>query len=562
MPFEDEGHWQEYRPNTASDYRVPHVSGSYGTPGSSRMTGAPNPSEAGRFGSAAAEHAPLGALAACLFALCGLHAWHGHWIGDFWEHSAVVRELATHPIGPRHPLLRIDAPHAFANPYALIVATFCRLAGVSSVTGLAAAALVNLAMLIVALRVFVGRVAPERAGTTSFFTLLFMLFLWGRKPWDFSGFYHISAVIHTLAYPSAFAFWVALLLLAIQAKRVERGGLRRLLVAVPLGSVVLLSHPITFLFVATGMAALALNSRRPLLEAAISSMSVLVSGLLALAWPYFPLWALLTGGAAAYDASNVVMYSRVLVRTFPASIGLPLLVAEWRRTSRKSAVVWVGLLIAIYAFGHLTGRYSYGRVIFFIVFLLQLEIAKSVARLRADIDAHGFLLRARIPEASVVIVCVLLSAPALIGALRDTVRYERTDAGYHFLNHEVPQYDVMMAEAQTGWIASSFGGKLVASPQPLAFVSDFEQRERRSAVTAFFRATTPSTERLRLLGKYGASYVLVARSSSVDPTAAPESVLRALGTVTYEDGRFVLVRAAPSPSATDASSAPRSTANP
>ena len=71
----------------------------------------------------------------------------------------MVRELATHPTHPRHPLLLIDAPHAFASPYALLVAALCRLTGVSSVTGLTVASLVNLVMLLVALRVFVRRFA-------------------------------------------------------------------------------------------------------------------------------------------------------------------------------------------------------------------------------------------------------------------------------------------------------------------------------------------------------------------------------------------------------------------
>jgi hypothetical protein len=505
--------------------------------------------------SRATEHARFVALAACLFAISAIHAWHGHWIGDFWEHSAVVRELARHPIHPRHPLLLLDAPHAFAGPYALIVAMFCRLTGAPSVNGLAAAGLVNLSMLIVAVRVFVGRVAPERAGTVSFFTLLFMLLLWGPQPWEFSGFYHIRAVIHTLSYPSTFAFWVALLLLATVARRIERGGSGRLLVTVLLGAVVLLSHPITFLFVATGVMALATDSPRPYREAVISASGLLLSGLLALAWPYFPLWTLLTGGAAVYDANNVAMYSRTLLRTFPALLGIPLLVAETRRTSRWSAVIWVSLLTGVYAFGDLTGKYSYGRVIFFVVFLLQVEIAKWVVRLETAVASTSSRRRAWLVQGTVVFGCVLLSLSALIGALRDALHGEQTYASYRFLDGSVAQYDVMMTNLRTGWIASSFGGKLVASPQPLAFVPVVEQRERRADVEAFFAAATPLAERERLLGKYDVSYVLVARPQSPDSTAATDSLLRAIGTAAYDDGRYLLIRVARSRGAKRAASA-------
>jgi hypothetical protein len=511
------------------------------------------PTDIGSTHSRLIEHAEFLVLAACVLALVALHAWHGHWIGDFWEHSAVVRELATHPTRPRHPLLVVDAPHAFATPYALLVAMFCRLTGVSSVDGLAAAAVTNFSMLIVALLIFVGRMAPERSGRVCFFTLLFMLFLWGPQPWDFSGFYHINALIHTLGYPSVFAFWVALLLLAVDATRVEQGGWGRLLVTVPLGSIVLLSHPITFLFVATGVMALAADSRRPYREAGVSAASLLLSGLLALAWPYFPLWSLLAGGAAAYDANNAVMYSRALLRLFPALLGVPLLIAEARRTSRRSALAWVGLLLGIYAFGYLSGKYSYGRVISFIIFLLQLQIAKSVVRLEADVRSDASRRRARLLGPAMVVVCLLLSGRALIGALRDTLRGERTYAGLRFLERSVAQYDVMMTDSRTGWIASSFGGKLVASPQPLAFVPGPVQRERRADVRAFFRAVTPQVERERLLRKYDVSYVLIARTLTTDSTVAPVSVLRTLGTTSYEDGGYVLVRVVSLPVATPAS---------
>src|SRR5690242_8979287 len=172
------------------------------------------------------------ALASLVFAIVALHAAHGHWIGDFWEHSAVVRELITHPVRPRHPLLLLDAPHAFENPYALIVATVGRWSGSTSVTALTVASLVNLVMIFVALRVFVRRFASGRADAVSFYLLLFMLLLWGREPWEFSGFYHINVLHHTLAYPSACAFWMSLFLIALNAKRIAEERPRLLLAIV------------------------------------------------------------------------------------------------------------------------------------------------------------------------------------------------------------------------------------------------------------------------------------------------------------------------------------------
>ena len=481
-------------------------------------------------------------LASLVFVVVAIHAAHGHWIGDFWEHSAVVRELMTHPLHPRHPLLLVDAPHAFTNPFALIVAVLCRITGISSVSGLAVASLVNLVMLLVALRVFVRRFAPERAEAVRFYLLLFMLVLWGREPWEFSGFYHVVALNHTLAYPSACAFWVALLLLDLNGRRIVQGRARLFALIVPMAAFVLIVHPPVFLFAATGFAAMALDAQDRRYEIVASACALVIASVIALAWPYFPLWQLLTGGAAAFNANNAAMYSRPLLHIFPALIGFPPLVAEARRTRRWGIVAWVTMLLAMYAFGFVTARYNYGRVIFFIVFLLQLGAAKFVAQLEARLEARGVASSWSVVTGATLAACLLLSARSLMSAARDTLWAPRSDAGYAFLRHDVGQYDVMMADLRTGWIAASFGGKLVSAQHPLGFVSEREQQIRRTDVKAFFDASSGQTERKRILRKYRASYVFAPRRSAFDSTNAPESALRALGALAHEDAHFLLIR--------------------
>ncbi|MFL5617659.1 MAG: hypothetical protein ACJ79A_04610 [Gemmatimonadaceae bacterium] len=501
------------------------------------------PAESGAGGVLSALHRlRFAALASLVFTLVAIHAAHGHWIGDFWEHSAVVRELITHPGHPRHPLLLVDAPHAFANPYALIVATLCRITGASSVTGLMVASLVNLLMIVVALRLFVRRFAPAQAEAVSFYLLLFMLLLWGREPWDFSGFYHVNVLNHTLAYPSACAFWVSLLLLALNAKRITEGRPRLLLLIVPMSAFVLLVHPPVFLFAATGLAATALDAPERWREMLVAAGALVIAVVIALAWPYFPVWELLTGASAAFNANNAAMYSQPLVRTFPAVIGVPLLVAEVRRTGRWSAGAWVAMLFGLYALGFVTAEYNYGRVIFFIVFLLQFEIARFVAQLESRLDACGAGSRWPLVTGATVIVCMLLSARPLVSAARDILWGARTDAGYAFLRRDVGQYDVMMADLRTGWIAASFGGKLVSGQHPLAFISGSEQQARRADVITFFDAAASQAERGRILRKYRVSYLFAPRRSPADSTVVSEDALRTFGPVAHDDARFLLVR--------------------
>ena len=479
-------------------------------------------------------------LASLVLAGVALHASHGHWIGDFWEHSAVVRELATHPLHPRHPLLVIGAPHALANPYALLLGLLCRLTGASAVTGLAVASVVNLLMLLVALRVFVRRFAPAQVDAVCFYLLLFMLLLWGLEPWDFSGFYHVNVIVHSLPYPSAFAFWVSLLLLALNEKRIAHGEPRLLLLIVPMSTLVLLAHPPTFLFVAAGLVAMSVDAPRRLNEAVVAVSALAAAVAAALAWPYFPLWTLLTGASETHTR-NAVMYAKPLMRTFPALLGLPPLLTSARRTGRWRIVAWIAILFVIYVYGFVAEKYAFGRVVFFMVFLLQLELARFVAQRESSIEAGETRSGWKMWTAAAVLVCLLLSARALVRTARDTLS-SSTYADYTFLRREVGQYDVMMTDRRIGWIAASFGGKLVSEENPVALVSENEHEARRSDVTTFFSAATTDHDRWGLLRKYGASFVLVPRSTGADSARVSESTLAALGRVAHADAHFLLVR--------------------
>jgi predicted MFS family arabinose efflux permease len=44
-----------------------------------------------------------------LFMLMVARTLTGFWTGDFWAHAAVVQELATNPLSPRHPQLLVEA---------------------------------------------------------------------------------------------------------------------------------------------------------------------------------------------------------------------------------------------------------------------------------------------------------------------------------------------------------------------------------------------------------------------------------------------------------------------
>ena len=79
-----------------------------------------------------------------ILSLLFLYTSNGQWVGDFWEHSAAVRELATNPLSPRHSQLLLDKPHALFSPYSLGVTYFSRVAKIDAVTALSITGIFNL----------------------------------------------------------------------------------------------------------------------------------------------------------------------------------------------------------------------------------------------------------------------------------------------------------------------------------------------------------------------------------------------------------------------------------
>lgn len=66
-------------------------------------------------------------LSILIIVIVSIHVFYGKWGGDFYDHSAVIRELTDNTFRPGHPFFLSDAPHAFFSPYALLVASTARM---------------------------------------------------------------------------------------------------------------------------------------------------------------------------------------------------------------------------------------------------------------------------------------------------------------------------------------------------------------------------------------------------------------------------------------------------
>ena len=452
-------------------------------------------------------------LAAALFGLMTcesiVQTVDGSWVGDFWEHSAVVRELARHLEHPLHPLLALDKPHEFYSPYALTLGAVSRVTGLSAVTVLGIAGVVNLLALLAALPRFVRLFTAE--ALAPFFVLLFTLFLWGAHPLVYSGFFHFDVIGLVLPYPSTFATALTLWAVIVWVGHLDDQRPWRFVFVALAAAVVLLTHPVAAFFLVVLLVAfsaqlLGTGTARPVALASVGGVMLAA----ALLWPYYPFFRLL-GEENVFDASNHPLYQSVLVEVFPVLAGLPLLALRWRKDRSDPLVLGFFPLALVYALGAVTSRWSLGRVLPYGVLLLDVALAGWAASL---------LTRARFALVAAIVVVALawplmaLTGPAARTLPRgvspstlDRYRPENVGESYRLLFAGVPWDSVTMAREPAGWPVPAYGGRIVAPLHPQAFVDDLDKRDRDAAT--FFADRTTNDTRRALLCRYRARYVLI-----------------------------------------------------
>ena len=463
------------------------------------------------------------------------------WKGDFWEHAACVRELASRPFSPRHSMYLADTPHMLYSPYLLSVAIVSRVAGLGLIEGLTAAGIMNLILLLVSLRIFIGSCVEEEAEKTSFYTLLFMLFLWGPPPWFFSGFLHMNVLGYVLPYPSTFSAALTFLSFAIYL-RILRGA--RLTWFIPLYltiPTVVLTHPTTALVLFAGLWAFTIGAGkcRDVRLMAMLAGALAATLLAALAYPYYSCIDIFIVKATSFHEDNYDLYEKVAQRTLPALIGLFPLFGRLRRDRRDPLVILFAFLVCIYVYGVLYGSYIYGRVIFYIVLLLQMALATSVARAETHKKASVAIL---------LLAYLYLTSPMLpMQGLRFVLQYMPGRGSNYsdllFLSTCVEQDDVVLSDIETSLMVPALGGKVVAYDKPVPLM---DNRARIKDAVLFFDAATGEEERMRILRKYSVDYILVdrRRDSGTDRALGP---FLSFGNIVYQSPRYVLVKVSEDP---------------
>ena len=427
---------------------------------------------------------------------------NGQWIWDFWEHCAVLKELIREPFHPQHPVILSNTPHAFFSPYLVLLGMIGNLITASPITLLEIAAVFNLFLWLYGLFLFTQCFFPDRTWTVYFYLLLFHLFFWGPFAWRFSSFFHFNTLHFVLPYPSTFSTSLAFItcywfLTQIRSTR----SFLFALVPTFLNSIILLTHPTTFLFTFTFVAA-CWAIERNWRTTVISLMIVALPFVLALAWVYYPFYDLFHSSLSAslFHFSSQTLYELVPIRIAPALLACLIISRESLRTDKR-IMFFLAFLVTIYVLGWFTQKHGYGRTISFIVLALHLILAGWLSR-QSDPK----------PRTSWMVVLLILSCLPFqyhtAKTLYTNIPYVSSNSyeAYKPLQQLLSFDDVVMADEAHIRFIPAFGGRVTASIYPPYWISDNEERLRD--LSTFFGSSSVD-ERNKILNKYHTRFVLL-----------------------------------------------------
>jgi hypothetical protein len=502
---------------------------------------------------ASAWHASFAMLVLALVLFGLLYGRNEIFDGDFFEHAAVVRALIRDPWYPKHPLLDVAAPHAFFSPYALMLALIARAVDAEVVPTFLAAGVVNMIIFALGLRQFVRACASEESAlAAATLALVFCVFLWGRGPWDWSGFFHFKVLATAQPYPSTFAAGLTLWALPV-AMGITPERRRGLAFVAVVSALLWVTHPTTAVVLVTALAAVfvARAPRAPrafLVEAGIWAAAAALAFAVATRWPYFPLLGLLADPSSAeFDRVSRVLYLGFFVRSWPALlIGVPAFGLAAVRSfgpralttgeRGRDVVVWlVVFFAALYLGGFVSGRLGLGRIVSWLVLSLQIGAALVVADALRSAGEYSTTTRRAI-AAAVTLVLVVIGVRSAFPAFARTIGTPRP-AG-DILRNIVGEDDVVLSDLNTSFMLPAVTGKIVAYPRPLFWITDHDARWHELDV--FFRPGTSNDERRAIISRRDARFVLV--DTTVIKNDDVQKQIRALGEVETDDGRYLLVR--------------------
>jgi|GEM_PF-1628252 len=453
----------------------------------------------------------------------------GIWIGDFWEHAAVVKQLSSGNFH-LHPLYNVNLPHAFYTPYHFFWGYFAKLSGINILTTLSIAGFLNALLLIYIFPKFVYSIFKKTE--ISILSLVFVLILW-VKPFNFSGFISLNVLPFVLPYPSTFSIALTLVLFTYltNAKHFKTP---HYLSIITISTIVTLTHPLTGIICYCAIVSIFINkfglSLKP--PTLLLLFSLTTSLLLIHFWPFYPFYNLALNSSKAFHSANVLMYAQIPLMCFPAILALPIIVFYNFKAHNKSLIYLLYLLLVIYIYGYLTGNWSFGRVLSFIIIIGHIYLAKF------SLDTYKKLkTKSLVKLVSIIILLLFFSRNFYTEFITTKGQWQVTYAKYKGLASYINKNDVILSDRKTSWQLPAFGCKIISALHPQAFVKNSQQRSNDNKKFMNDSSITNS-ERQQIIDRYSINKILIPQNFNLNPSL--KNWLSKTTKPIFEDDKFTL----------------------
>ncbi len=483
---------------------------------------------------------------------------------DAWEHHRAIRVVAQLGVRPGNPTYATGEPSIRYSPYTLALAVVVRTMHWDAWDVLSGAAVVNTALLMVALYVLLCAFRQRAAAPA---VLLVALFLYGSTPG-----YANTLALEDLPWhqvnPSALS--LALCILAWAAWRWAASSTRRTLAVAPLVvaalALSLLDHGMTGALGGVGLVAVALAERgaaRARLLVGTAAVGVVAMGICAL-WPYYPfVQAIHTNQDPEYWYNSSILKLMLTNWCLPCLIASLLAIPHRREPLVEFGLWGLALTTLLTLFAVITRSATFARLplagLIFAQLLTGYVLAtwhlfssptwrETFGRLRSsspDTFVPGFvrlllpflILLFGVPQIRDTLRLPHLMRPRIARWLgrpdRQSHRFDR----YAAILGPVGERDVVMTDVITAWPVPSFKGRIVGAEHFEYFTLD--QQRRRDDASLFMTPGTSFETRARLLEHYDARWILLDRDNNA--TVLPE--LLAVQAVERDKGNMILMDA-------------------
>lgn len=467
-----------------------------------------------------------------------------HYFGfDIWEHAASLKQLMANPLHPLHPEY---ATHDSSRQYVPWNLVFAILGGALRMSPLGVIALQSIATTAVLLAsvflFFREYFRNEWAPLAGSFCLLIV---WG-KPTVWSSFYDLWSYLMTAAYPSTFVFAAGFFVwwLALRVVRKRSLPVAESIGLVLLTAVIFLAHQMSGAFVIAGLFCFALAEPRGYgRKKAFALLCVVIGLVITRFWPYFNPWEIAGGSQltnplwASHDSGEFYRPAVVLAFLGPALAGLAALAVFVRRRIYLGVVLgFAGSLLAYVAGGIIGHPVAYRLIIVWTMYLqiactwLLLAILAGESQPAGEAFKAGFRTRRAVRAALALLLLIqtayvsarcaaYLVPPSQIARLPHLMWYEDVKGTMRALIPHLSAQSIVFADPVASIVLPAFTARVTTFYRASPYVPDDIQRCRDG--DEFFAPGTSTAERVRLLRKYSATYILYC-NKDVPPSTKAE----------------------------------------